>query len=377
MASTRVRCRLFGTAARRTASSAKSSAQYSSRRASPVAPGIVTAGLPVPPEIPRPPYIDAVEDNQARVHQRMFFRDDTGRNSMRKASAVARDALAHAGARVAPGVTTAELDAHVHDYIVARGAYPSPLGYMGFPKSCCTSVNEVVLHGIPDDRPLRDGDIVNIDVSAFADGVHGDTSRTFLVNGGGGGGGESADSADSADTSAAAALVAATEECLAVGIALCEPGVPFTAVGEAVHAHALALGYDVVREFTGHGIGAHFHMFPHVLHTPLAAYLATTGQGEGMGDLAAALGGSADGAGPPLHPLLNPGVMEPGMAFTIEPALTERGADVAMWSGAQADGWTVVTRDGGWSAQAEHTLLMTEDGVEVLTAAPTTAEEER
>ena len=334
--------------------------RHLSRRAAAVRPGAVTAGLPVPPEIARPPYaVDGAdeENNQARVHERMFFRDDDGRARMRKASAVARDALAHAGARVAPGVTTAQLDALVHDHIVARGAYPSPLGYMGFPKSCCTSVNEVVLHGIPDDRPLRGGDIVNIDVSAYVDGVHGDTSRTFLVV-------EEEDDGAGDSSGAAAALIAATEECLAVGIALSGPGVPFTAVGEAVHARALALGYDVVREFTGHGIGAHFHMFPHVLHTPLAAYLATTGQSAGVADLNAALGGDA-----PLHALLNPGAMEPGMAFTIEPALTERGPDVAMWSGAQADGWTVVTRDGGWSAQAEHTLLVTEDGVEVLTAA--------
>jgi methionyl aminopeptidase len=234
---------------------------------------------------------------------------------MRRAGRVAAEVLAVCGAAVAPGVTTDELDRVAHAAYLERGSYPSTLNYHGYPKSVCTSVNEVICHGIPDDRPLADGDIVNIDVTAYLDGVHGDTNATFLVG-------------DVDEESAT--LVSVTRECRERGIAAVRPGRPISDIGRAIEEHASAHGYGVVRKFVGHGIGEQFHIAPSVPH---------------YYDPAAST------------------VMEPGMTFTIEPMITLGTWRDKMWS----NGWTAVTADGRRTAQFEHMMVVTDDGVEVLT----------
>jgi methionyl aminopeptidase len=234
---------------------------------------------------------------------------------MRVAGRLAAEVLAETGAAVRPGVTTDELDAICHEACIRRGAYPSPLNYNGFPKSLCTSVNEVICHGIPDDRPLRDGEIVNLDVTLFVGGVHGDTNGTFLVG-------------DVEDSSRR--LVTVTRECLELGLATVHPGRPISDIGRAIEAHASRHRYGVVRTFVGHGIGEQFHMEPSVPHyfTPSAA-----------------------------------NQMEPGMTFTIEPMITLGSWRERLWD----DGWTAVTVDGRRTAQFEHTLVVTDDGADILT----------
>jgi methionyl aminopeptidase len=234
---------------------------------------------------------------------------------MRIAGRVAAEVLADTGAAVRPGITTDELDAVCHQACIARGAYPSPLGYRGYPKSVCTSVNEVICHGIPDDRPLCDGDIIDLDVTVFVGGVHGDTNGTFLVG-------------DVDDSSRR--LVRVTEECLQLGIAAVRPGQPISDIGRAIDAHAAKHHFGVVRMFVGHGIGEQFHSEPSVPHyfTPAAST-----------------------------------VMEPEMTFTIEPMITMGTWRERLWD----DGWTAVTADGRRSAQFEHTMVVRGDGAEVLT----------
>jgi methionyl aminopeptidase len=237
---------------------------------------------------------------------------------MRVAGHVASDVLAVTGAAVAPGVTTDELDAIAHEAYIERGACPSTLNYHGYPKSICTSVNEVICHGIPDDRPLLDGDIVNIDVTAYIDGVHGDCNATFYVG----------------DVDAESRmLVEATRECRQLGIEAVHPGRPLSDIGRAIEAHAKANNLGVVRMFVGHGIGEQFHTAPSVPHyyTPEARTL-----------------------------------MEPGMVFTIEPMITLGTWREKMWD----NGWTAVTADARRTAQFEHTILVTADGAEVLTTEP-------
>src|SRR4051794_23214953 len=234
---------------------------------------------------------------------------------MRVAGRIAANALAAAGSAVAPGVTTDELDRIAHDYMIDHGAYPSTLGYKGFPKSCCTSLNEVICHGIPDSTVLEDGDIINVDVTAYLDGVHGDTDATFLV-------GEVGDEAR--------LLVERTHEAMMRGVRAVAPGRPINAIGRVIEAYARRFGYGVVRDFTGHGIGETFHSGLYVPHYD--------------------------------NPRLDT-VMEVGMTFTIEPMITLGGYQHEMW----ADGWTVVTKDRRWTAQFEHTLVVTEDGSEILT----------
>lgn len=237
---------------------------------------------------------------------------------MRAAGKLAAEVLDYAAELIKPGVTTDEIDEKLHKMITNRGAYPSPLNYGGFPKSVCTSVNEVICHGIPDDRKLLKGDIVNVDVTVFLDGHHGDTSRMFFV------GGESAVSPE------ARALCAATKEALDAAIAIVAPGVPYRAIGDAISDVADKYGYGVVRDFIGHGVGKVFHAAPQVLH----------------------------------YRNREPGTMQLGSTFTIEPMLTEsKNLRVKYWK----DGWTATTVDGSWSAQYEHTLLVVEGGVEVLT----------
>ena len=219
------------------------------------------------------------------------------------------------GEYMEPGMTTEQVDAYAHDLYVERGAYPSTLNYHGYPKSLCTSANEVICHGIPDSRVIRDGDIMNLDVTGFIGGVHGDTNATFLI-------GEVSDEHRR--------LVRVTEECMWLGIEAVRPGRPLSDIGRAIEQHADAQGYGVVRAFIGHGIGEQFHTDIQVLHYYDSR--ATT-------------------------------VMRPGMVFTIEPMITLGSWQHRMWD----DGWTAVTSDGRWTAQFEHTILVTDDGAEVLT----------
>jgi methionyl aminopeptidase len=280
-----------------------------------IRPGRLTPTRPVPPEIPRPPYADTGE--AVRVPEPGVKSADVIER-MRRAGRAAADVLRLTGGAVAPGVTSDELDRICHEAIVERGGYPSPLNYNGFPKSLCTSVNEVICHGIPDDRELVDGDIVNLDVTIFLDGVHGDTNATFLVG--------------NVDPESRR-LVRITRECLERGIEAVRPGRPLSVIGKAIQEHAEGHGLGVVRAFVGHGIGEQFHTDLHVphYHDPRVAT-----------------------------------VMEPGMTFTIEPMITLGSWEHRMWD----DGWTAVTTDLRRTAQYEHTLLVTDDGADILTAQP-------
>lgn len=234
---------------------------------------------------------------------------------IRVASRLAAQSLDAVEAAIAPGVTTDELDRVGHEFLLDHGAYPSCLGYRGFPKSLCTSVNEVICHGIPDDRPLEDGDIVNIDITAYLGGVHGDTNKTYLVG-------------DVDEESRL--LVERTHEATMRAIKSVKPGRQINVIGRVIEAYAGRFGYGVVRDFTGHGVGPAFHdglIIPHY--------------------------------DDPRHDT----VMRAGMTFTIEPMLTLGTHEWDMWD----DGWTVTTQDKSRTAQFEHTLLVTDDGAEILT----------
>lgn len=276
-------------------------------------PGTLSPRRPVPAHIERPEYVgkdEAVSDTGPFVQSA----DVIAR--VREASRVAALALQAAGEAAQPGVTTDHIDAVVHDVLLENGAYPSTLGYLGFEKSCCTSLNEVICHGIPDDRPLQDGDIVKIDITAFVDGVHGDNCATFLV-------GEVAPEVRD--------LVTRTEEAMHRGIKAALPGREVNVIGRVIERYARRFGYGVVRDYTGHGIGETFHsglVIPHYDAAPAHA-----------------------------------DVIEPGMTFTVEPMLDLGTPDWIMWD----DEWTVVTADGSWSAQFENTILITESGPEILT----------
>lgn len=238
---------------------------------------------------------------------------------MRVAGRLAAEVLVMIEPYVRPGVTTAELDRICHEYIVEhQGAIPAPLNYHGFPKSICTSVNHVVCHGIPGDRVLKDGDILNIDVTVIKDGFHGDTSKMFFVG---------------TPSIRARRLVEVTYECLCIGIAAVRPGATLGDIGSAIQSHAERHNFSVVREYCGHGIGRVFHEEPQVLHygTP----------GTGL-------------------------TLRPGMTFTIEPMVNAGKRHVKLLP----DNWTVVTKDHSLSAQWEHTVLVTEAGCEVLTKRP-------
>eukprot|EP00937_MAST-01D_sp_MAST-1D-sp2_P002416 g2416.t1 len=279
-----------------------------------VSPQTLFTQLPAHIQAIAPPYasIGQVPPPQPRIH----INNEEQIAVMRGACRVAAQVLQVAGEHVRPGVTTDEIDVAVYEATIAGGHYPSPLNYHGFPKSVCTSINEVVCHGIPDDRPLQEGDIVNCDVSAFVDGHHGDNSAMFLV-------GEVSDEDR--------ALVDATREALDAAIAECRPGRPLNVVGHAIADVFEPKGYESVKQYCGHGVGQDFHMFPYVHHY--------------RNDL--------------------PGEMAAGMIFTIEPMLVTGSAENEVWD----DGWTVVTKDGSRSAQFEHTVLITRDGCEVLTVA--------
>jgi methionyl aminopeptidase len=234
---------------------------------------------------------------------------------MRIAGRVAAGALAEAGKAVRPGITTDDLDRICHEYLLDHHAYPSTLGYKGFPKSCCTSLNEVICHGIPDSTVVQDGDIVNVDVTAYINGVHGDNCATFLAG-------------DVAEENRL--LVARTEEALTRAIKSVRPGRALNVIGRVIENYADRFGYGVVRDYTGHGINETFHSGLVILHYEEPS--VTT-------------------------------LLEEGMTFTIEPMITLGGTEWDIWD----DNWTVTTRDRSWTAQFEHTIVVTATGAEVLT----------
>ncbi|KIJ57225.1 hypothetical protein M422DRAFT_40725 [Sphaerobolus stellatus SS14] len=274
----------------------------------------------VPLHIPKPPYVGKTEDDPVAVEGpyvgdgRIELGGEDERK-MRRAAQLAKKVLEKTKDWVKPGVTTEEVDQKIFDMVISHDAYPSPLAYCGYPKSCCTSINNVIVHGIPDDRPLQDGDIVNVDITVYLDGFHGDTSQTFLVG-----------NVDQLGID----LVKETNMALQVGIAACGPHRKFSDIGNAIHKFAIERGYSSNDQFTGHGIGRVFHRPPWILHF--------------MNE--------------------EPERMLPGHIFTIEPALVQ-GDNGRGWM--FPDGWTVATESGARSAQAEHMVLVTETGIEVLT----------
>ena len=278
-----------------------------------IRPGRVSPMRAVPPEIGRPDY---AETGHPRRWAEPMVKSPDVIARMRVAGRAAAEVLAETAAAVRPGITTDELDAICHAACISRGGYPSPLNYHGYPKSLCTSVNEVICHGIPDDRALSDGEIVNLDVTIFLNGVHGDTNATYLVG-------------DNVDAESRM-LVRVTAECLELAIAAVVPGRPLSDIGRAIEAHAGRHHLGVVRTFVGHGVGEQFHTQPSVPHYFTAS--AST-------------------------------VMESGMIFTVEPMITLGTWREKVWD----DGWTAVTADGRRTAQFEHTLLVTDSGVDVLT----------
>lgn len=278
-----------------------------------VSAGKVSPMRTVPANIPRPEYASSGQASRKRLSCVKTNPEDI--EKMRQACAVARRVLDTVIQAVRPGITTEELDALAHQTTISLGAYPSTLNYQGYKKSICTSINEVICHGIPDDRPLKNGEIVNIDVTVYFNGMHGDCSETVFV-------GEVDEEA--------VRLVRTTYECMMKGIEQVRPGQPLFAIGRAIEDHAKAHGYSVVRDFTGHGIGSLFHMDPQILHyfTPRLAER-----------------------------------IQVGMTFTIEPMINEGTWRCSIWP----DDWTAVTTDLKRSAQFEHTILVTPTGYEILT----------
>jgi methionyl aminopeptidase len=275
-------------------------------------PGVQTPRRAVPVSIARPEYVDRPapkRDNGNGVRTPEVI------EAMRVASRIAAQALEEGGKAVKPGATTDDIDKVVHEFLLDHGAYPSTLGYRRFPKSCCTSLNEVICHGIPDSTLIEDGDICNIDVTAYIGGVHGDTNATFLAG----------------DVSEEVRLlVERTREATMRAIKAVRPGRRLNVIGRVIEAYAKRFDYGVVRDFTGHGVGPSFHTAPTVLHYEEPS--VTT-------------------------------MIEQGMTFTIEPMITLGTIDYDVW----ADDWTVTTKDRKWTAQFEHTLVVTENGAEILT----------
>jgi methionyl aminopeptidase len=278
----------------------------------PLAPGRVGPWRQVPPGIARPEYVGK---KGPRPYTGSYVQTPETIEKMRVAGRLAAQATVLAGEHCKPGVATDEIDRVVHEFLCDHGAYPSTLGYRGFPKSCCTSLNEVICHGIPDSTVIEDGDIINVDVTAYIDGVHGDTDATFCVGN---------------VSEEVRLLVERTEQAMMRGIRAVAPGRPLSVIGRVIEAYAKRFGYGVVRDFTGHGIGEAFHSGLYIPHYD------------------------------------NPGLttpIEPGMTFTIEPMITLGTHLYDTWD----DGWTVVTKDRKWTAQFEHTIVVTEDGAEILT----------
>jgi methionyl aminopeptidase len=277
-----------------------------------IQPATISPPRAVPASIDRPRYV-------GRPAPDRYTGDDVQPpeviEKMRIAGGIAARAMHTAAAVIRPGVTTDDLDRVVHEFLIDHGAYPSTLGYRGFPKSCCTSVNEVICHGIPDFRPLEDGDIVKIDVTAYIHGVHGDTCATFFC-------GEVDEQTR--------LLTERTQEALLRAIRAVKPGRQVNVIGRVIQSYANRFGYGVVRDYTGHGVHTTFHSGLVIPHYDEPAYHA---------------------------------VIKPGMTFTIEPMITLGFGEWYMWD----DGWTVLTADGSRCAQFEHTLAVTERGAEVLT----------
>lgn len=278
-----------------------------------------TAVRTVPADIPRPEYAWK-DDVQEGVGEPIIQTPDVV-DAMREASRIAADALQAAGEACVPGATTDDVDKVVHDYLVAHSAYPSTLGYRGFPKSCCVSLNEIVCHGIPDTQVIEEGDIVNVDVTAYKNGVHGDTNATFYA-------GEVSEENR--------LLVERTYTAMMRGIKAIKPGREINVIGRVIESYAKRFGYNVVRDFTGHGVGTTFHNGLIVLHYD--------------------------------EPSQNT-VLEPGMTLTVEPMINLGALDYTIWN----NDWTVQNKDGRWTAQFEHTILVTDTGYEILTL-PTTGE---
>ena len=276
-------------------------------------PGKISPRRPVPAHIDRPEYM---YHSGPEVITASDIKTPETIEKIRKAGQIAAQALQAVGEAIRPGVTTDELDRIGHDFIISRDAYPSCLGYMGFPKSLCTSINEVICHGIPDDRPLVDGDIINVDITAYYDGVHGDTCAMFEVG--------------TVDEESHL-LIERTHEAMMRGIKAVRPGREINVIGRVIESYAHRFNYGVVRDYTGHGVGEAFHSGLIVPHYDTA----------------------------PAHRE----VMEEGMVFTIEPMLNLGGVEWEQWD----DQWTVVTKDRGRSAQFEHTIVVTENGAEILT----------
>ena len=276
-------------------------------------PGVITPVRLVPSAIPRPEYVGK---KAPKKHAGSDVQSQEVIEKMRIAGRIAALALAEVGANVAPGITTDELDRIGHEFLLDHNAYPSTLGYRDFPKSLCASLNEVICHGIPDSTVGADGDICNIDITAFIHGVHGDTNATFL--------------AGEVDEQSRL-LVERTQESLTRAIAAVRPGRPINVIGRVIESYAKRFGYGVVRDFTGHGISTTFHSGLIIPHYDTSHFDT---------------------------------VMEEGMTFTIEPMLTLGTHTWDMWD----DDWTVVTKDRLRSAQFEHTLVVTATGAEILTS---------
>ncbi|KAG1705486.1 Methionine aminopeptidase 1D, mitochondrial [Nymphon striatum] len=275
-------------------------------------PDISGVGKYVPSNIIRPEPVEVIEDNInfAEIEKYLFEKQ----NGMRKVCALAKMILNSCRENIKVGVKTDDIDEVAHCNIIRNGAYPSPLHYKGFPRSICTSVNNVACHGIPDDYRLKDGDIINVDVTVFLDGYHGDCSDTFEV-------GKVDDNGKK--------LISITRECTYSAIRKCGPGLQLCVIGQTIEQIAKLNGFNVIPVFCGHGIGKQFHEKPDIYHFDND----------------------------------EPGIMEPGMTFTIEPILSEGGSDIRILK----DGWTAVTTDNSRTAQFEHTILILDNGVEILT----------
>jgi methionyl aminopeptidase len=276
-------------------------------------PGVISKQLAVPESIPRPEYVGRPAPAEWTGGH---IKTESQIEKIRAAGKIAANAIELVGQNAKPGITTDELDIIAHEYMISQGAYPSTLGYRGFPKSCCTSLNEVICHGIPDNTVLQEGDILNVDITAYKDGFHGDSNKTFLI-------GEVSNEVSD--------LVSRTKEALDRAIAVCMPGRPINVIGRTIESYAKRFNYGVVRDFTGHGIGEAFHSGLVIPHFDAAPNYSNT--------------------------------MEVGMVFTIEPMLTLGTYEWDLW----IDNWTVTTKDKSISAQFEHTLVVRESGAEILT----------
>lgn len=279
-------------------------------------PGTVSPMRPVPAHIPRPEYVGKANPNEPDGTGDLYTQEEVER--VRHAGWIAAAALEHLEQFVTPGVTTDQLDAIAHAFLIEHDAYPSTLGYRGFAKSSCTSLNEVICHGIPDSTILEEGDILNIDITAYARGMHGDTNRMYLVG-----------EVDEASR----LLVERAHEAMMRGIKAAKPGRAVNVIGRVIEKYAGRFGYESVRDYTGHGVGRAFHSGLIIPHYDAPRFTD---------------------------------VIQPGMIFTVEPMLVTGSQAWEQWD----DGWTIVTRDGSRCAQFEHTILITNDGYEILTLPP-------